>query len=230
MKIAIIGNGSTAIKNENGKFIDNCDLVLRIKNFQLNGYEKWVGSKTDWYASKWFCWFDRVTFEPLPMLFTKNIKTFMFMFFDPLTTYQNFNSNYVNLYSNLQLKNEFPLSNGNMEIHKRYIEYYGLNDKNIIYMEPTDIEELAVRELRLSEKNYDKKGNKLVEPTVGIRSIYKMLKLYPNAEIFISGFDGFVTSWYWDVNHKINQHHNYLTERLFLNKIIKTKRVINLDE
>jgi hypothetical protein len=47
MKIVIIANGYKASIKENGAFIDSCDRVIRMNNFVLNGWEKYVGSKID---------------------------------------------------------------------------------------------------------------------------------------------------------------------------------------
>ena len=53
MKLCIVGNGATALNNHNSKFINNCDLVVRIGNFVLDGYESYIGSKLDIYISRW---------------------------------------------------------------------------------------------------------------------------------------------------------------------------------
>lgn len=47
MKIAIVCNGWKCRLNQNGSFIDSCDLVLRMNRFNISGYESYVGSKTD---------------------------------------------------------------------------------------------------------------------------------------------------------------------------------------
>ncbi len=47
MKIIIIGNGPSAVRKENGEFIDGCDKVARINDYEISGYEKYVGRKTD---------------------------------------------------------------------------------------------------------------------------------------------------------------------------------------
>ncbi len=47
LNIAIVGNGPSAVAGYNGKFIDNCDIVIRFNMFQTESYEDHVGSKTD---------------------------------------------------------------------------------------------------------------------------------------------------------------------------------------
>ncbi len=44
-EICIVGNGPCS--DPNGKSIDAADIVLRFNNFQINGYEKYIGTKTD---------------------------------------------------------------------------------------------------------------------------------------------------------------------------------------
>lgn len=51
-RIIIIGNGAKALTNENGKFIDESDIVIRLNNFKTEGFEKYVGTKIDVYS----CW------------------------------------------------------------------------------------------------------------------------------------------------------------------------------
>lgn len=43
----LIGNGPSALKNKCGKIIDQCSTVIRFNNFHIDGYEEYVGTKTD---------------------------------------------------------------------------------------------------------------------------------------------------------------------------------------
>jgi hypothetical protein len=54
MKLFIVGNGASALNNANGDFIDTCDIVIRLGAFVVEGYEKYIGSKTNIYVSRWF--------------------------------------------------------------------------------------------------------------------------------------------------------------------------------
>ena len=48
--ILIIGNGQSILNNNFQNQIDNFDTVLRINNYKINGYEQFLGSKTDiWF-------------------------------------------------------------------------------------------------------------------------------------------------------------------------------------
>jgi hypothetical protein len=46
-KVFIIGNGPSATAVKRGALIDAADVVVRINDFKTEGYEEFVGSKTD---------------------------------------------------------------------------------------------------------------------------------------------------------------------------------------
>tara|TARA_R100000152_G_C6772345_1_gene199204 strand:+ start:1732 stop:2217 length:486 start_codon:yes stop_codon:yes gene_type:complete len=46
MKIAVIGNGETALKTKSGGFIDKCRHVIRLGNFIIDNYQDYIGNKT----------------------------------------------------------------------------------------------------------------------------------------------------------------------------------------
>lgn len=50
--VIIIGNGRGVLQKQYGKFIDSFDIVVRINKFRIKGYEKNVGTKTDYIS---FC-------------------------------------------------------------------------------------------------------------------------------------------------------------------------------
>lgn len=236
MKITIVGNGQCALNKKNGEFINKCDKVVRIKNFKINGFEEYVGNKINIFSSKWFSWFDRNTNEPLQFDFLNEIEKFIFMFFDPNKDLDNNQlsnySDYVRFYNKLQLKNEFPSPIGSKSLHNEKIKEYGIDFGKIEYMTPEEIHDLTYNLLKIKNDYFrkDVSFESLIEPTVGIRTIYKILKMYPEEEIFITGFDGFQTSWYWQTDHKINNAHFYLNERILLKYFCTMKNVKNLDE
>lgn len=49
-KIILVGNGRSLLGREIGQEIDSFDTVVRFNNFITKGFEKSVGSKTDWWA------------------------------------------------------------------------------------------------------------------------------------------------------------------------------------
>lgn len=234
MKIAIVGNGGSVLKNKNGEFIDSCDYVVRIKNFKIDGYEQHVGTKTNIFSSKWFSWFDRDTYEPIKFPFLSDIRLYLFMFFDPNQIFDSITyseGSYVYEYNELQLKNEYPHRNGSVSVHNNELKRRGIPETKALYMTPEEIYDLY--KLIINTKDFYRKDvsfKSIIEPTVGIRTISKIIKLFPNEEIYITGFDGFETSWYWNPSHKVNNSHFYLRERIYLKYLINNGNVINLDE
>jgi hypothetical protein len=233
MKICIVGNGACALKKENGNFIDSCDQVVRIKNFQTTGFEKYIGNKIDIYSSKWFGWFDRQTYEPLKFDFLDDVHTLLFMFPDECAEKIQIElSDYTLLYKQLQLYNELPYNNHDWAAHLQCLNNFNVNNKNIEYFSLQDVEDLCVHTLKISKMNYlitTKQKLRIVEPTCGIRTIYKILQMYPDSEIFLTGFDCFQTNWYWDPTHKIKHNHYYLQELMYLKQLEKTQKIIFLD-
>ncbi|WP_082573006.1 glycosyltransferase family 29 protein [Ensifer sp. Root558] len=48
IKVLVVGNAPTLLEREIGDKIDKFDVVIRVNNFRTGGYEKFVGSKTDY--------------------------------------------------------------------------------------------------------------------------------------------------------------------------------------
>ena len=50
--VVSIANGSCVLNHRLGKVIDTFDLVVRFNHYNLNGFEEWVGTKTDfWFTT-----------------------------------------------------------------------------------------------------------------------------------------------------------------------------------
>ena len=47
MNVAIVCNGVTATRNQNGSFINSCDRIIRMNQFRIQGDERWIGSRID---------------------------------------------------------------------------------------------------------------------------------------------------------------------------------------
>lgn len=231
MKICIVGNGTSALKSENGKFIDSCDQVVRIKNFEIKGFEKYIGTKTDIFASKWFAWFDRkIHDKPLKFNFLDQIHTLMFMFpNEEIAEIESEFSEYTLMYKQLQLRNELIIGNSDWSAHVQCLKNFNVDRKKIIYFSLQDVEQLCVKTLKINSRTYILPDDKIVEPTCGIRTVFKVLQTYPDAEIYLTGFDCFQTGWYWQPTHKIKLTHYYLNELLYFNRLKKMQRVIFLD-
>ena len=52
--IIIVGNGENILKKENGSLIDSFETVVRLGQYQIKDYEKFVGTKTDIISTIWW--------------------------------------------------------------------------------------------------------------------------------------------------------------------------------
>ncbi len=52
MNVILVGNGKSVLDKKLGTDIDKFDIVVRFNNFQLEGFEEYVGSKTDIIARR----------------------------------------------------------------------------------------------------------------------------------------------------------------------------------
>lgn len=53
MRVIIVGNSPELLKATNGHLIDSFDFVVRMNHYEIDGYQKYVGTKTDIYATAW---------------------------------------------------------------------------------------------------------------------------------------------------------------------------------
>lgn len=233
MKVCIVGNGSSVLKNKNGRFINSCDLVVRINQYVTLGYEKFVGEKTDIYASKWFSWFEtKYPYNTRDMRHIQHVDQFWFVFCDPIRVYDRDND-YLRNYIKYGLKNNTPEKDGDVEKHADLIRLFNLDPGKIHYISTQIITELADRLSLSNQLIHDKKLNPgVVEPSAGLCTIMMALEKYPGEQIYITGFDSFLkSSWYWDDSHRINPTcHNYLKERLLITGLIHKNTIINIDD
>lgn len=49
MKVVIVGNGPSVLDSLKGEMIDSFDIIVRFNNFKIKGFEKHVGSKTNYW-------------------------------------------------------------------------------------------------------------------------------------------------------------------------------------
>ena len=231
MKVCVVGNGASALNNKNGKFIDTCDVVIRMKHFELDGYTDYVGSKTDIYSSRWFSWTDAFRNKPEKWKDIINgVSEYWFMFCDPYMSYTP-DTQYVSNYIEYVFKNDVAEKNGNVSVHEKNISKFNLSIEKIKYMPYNVICELA-GELNLpTDIIHDKYNNNgIIEPSAGVRTLAMALDRFEK-NIYITGFDSFLnSSWYWDPNHPVNQScHCYTREHLYIKKLLITNRICSLD-
>jgi hypothetical protein len=52
--VAVVGNAGYLRNLAQGHLIDGCDLVIRMNNFEIAGFEPWVGSRVDVFFTNFF--------------------------------------------------------------------------------------------------------------------------------------------------------------------------------
>ena len=50
-KVIVVSNSPVVLEKKLGEKIDKFDIIIRINDFEINGYEKNVGTKTHIYGS-----------------------------------------------------------------------------------------------------------------------------------------------------------------------------------
>tara|TARA_Y100000310_G_scaffold289808_1_gene316471 strand:- start:395 stop:991 length:597 start_codon:yes stop_codon:yes gene_type:complete len=53
VNVCVIGNSANVLDEELGDKIDLCDIVIRIQLFKIDGFEKYIGTKTSIFSSSW---------------------------------------------------------------------------------------------------------------------------------------------------------------------------------
>ena len=144
--IIIIGNGGSNLDKKNGKEIDKFTKVVRLGQFHLDGYEDYVGKKTDIISTS----------------------------------------------------------------------HWKLNRKR-----------LAKTKTIICVPFYSKESYKESNFSLGFKTIFLIMKLFPGSKITVTGFDFFLTGWYWkkDHNRDIANCHPYIYEKLYLKRMIIDKTI-----
>ena len=216
-KIVIIGNGISAIKNENGNFINNCDVVVRINNFKINGYEKYVGTKFNFYACqlKYFNYLKLSKKEKYDKWkkITSNDRKILKQIHKNII---NFDEEYDRVFS--------P---PNIDVEKL--------DK-LLCLWTENKEDLCFGNIFFENKIYT--INFIMNPSysMGFKSILYCLNNYKNHTIYVTGFDNYMNSgWYWDDNNLTNNiirtdkdGHPYLEEKILMLKFKNKKQIIEI--
>jgi len=193
-KIVIVGNGMSCLNNENGSLIDSCETVIRIGQFKIEGFEKFVGTKFDVYSA---CntkgpFYPGNDLDIISFLEKYNIKSCREMWFmEP------------KIFCDQWYKGLFPSTGINIKYHDIF--------EDVIRNTSEEIQLLKVN------KYYNYFEHK---PSTGILCIQKCLREtnVDNFEIFITGFDkkdDQWSGWYWDKScvGRSNFKHNYELEK-----------------
>jgi hypothetical protein len=233
-KTIVVGNGANVLSKTNGHKIDNFDYVVRMGNCATQGFEKNVGTKTNIYRVSW----DRLIYnkkqdtEPhAPYKYIHihfNFDELLFLEQDPDTYFEIFpdittNSKVLN--KSFFTNNSFPDS-----VFKKYMHRYLHDDclnffkqkynfKNHSYIHIID------RINAFTAVNTPTPAKDIIIPSSGIITLLYIIRTRPNDDIYITGFDGFKTRYYWRDFETFFIGHCGYREQIFLRKLIKEGRV-----
>lgn len=237
MKIIIVGNGEDVLQNEYGNLIDSFDIVIRMGQYQIDSFEKNVGTKTDIYSAKWFAWWDKSNdWKTFRKMDVENLSEVWFQFTNPMSNFSDMKggeSPFEQEYISHWAKTSFVMSNVTSDMdfltHRKLCKNFGLQKKKVIYYNSNQLLDM-IRLLKFESSNTFKyHDGKLIEPTTGIKTIQMALEFFPNAEIYIIGFDGFTSSWYWNSSKIPNPKHDYPNERIVVKDWLDSGKIHRLE-
>lgn len=210
--LVIVGNGGSTLNKKNGKFIDSCDVVIRIKKFTINGFEEFVGTRTDIWATKWFCY--------KPGVFDK----IWLPFLDPNSAIE---SHSIKLMNDFMFKNQFDNRVPDLSKHNEYVANIG--SSKIDFLKEDELTK-CLAELKLEyQQVYTKSGINVYHPTTYLLTTFLALERFPAHNVYITGCDNFEQGYYWNLDETKRSRktwpHQYEKERLFLKKLALTNKV-----
>tara|TARA_R110000824_G_scaffold31867_13_gene103431 strand:+ start:2302 stop:2883 length:582 start_codon:yes stop_codon:yes gene_type:complete len=187
--IIIIGNGGSNLDKKNGKEIDKFTKVVRLGQFHLDGYEDYVGKKTDIIStSHW-------------KLNRKRLAKTKTIICVPFYSKESYKEN--ELFVNSDYKDLL---------------------RNILYIDKQEDYHYIWDNFKSLNPPFES-GD--VNFSLGFKTIFLIMKLFPGSKITVTGFDFFLTGWYWkkDHNRDIANCHPYIYEKLYLKRMIIDKTI-----
>jgi hypothetical protein len=134
----------------------------------------------------------------------------------------------MKVYNKLSLLNDFPNHDGTPDMHFKALQHFGVEPSLAEYYEPSDLLELITKGKFEVNVIRNKRGDQvLIEPSTGLRTIYKCLKLFTDSDIYITGFDTYETSKYWDDKYPI-WCMDIIKEKVLLAKLVAQKLVTDI--
>jgi hypothetical protein len=226
MKIVVVGNGAGSLKTKNGRFIEGCDLIIRINDYQVAGFEDAVGSRTDIHMLNGWA-----KIPDLDATHLSALQEAWFAFPDP-ATWRESHANH-NPYESEYLARWWQ----DLSVEERETDAHNAAAQRFI---PTatrryfNVEHMLAL---IAALGFQRSGilvgpdGKLVQPTTGLKTIWLARALHPDAEVFITGFDGFQSSsYYWNTSMPDQyDNHAYNLEIEWLNRLCQNKEISRVD-
>jgi len=196
-KLLLIGNGRGVLDNQLGGEIDLFDVVVRLGTFKTDGFEKFVGTKTDLIiTAHWKLDYERM----------KSFKTFV--------TFPVFYEKMANK----------ELGELEKEVLAKLDDKF---HKNVSFMTNQDMEEIKQTYSILGKTCFDVER---INPSLGYRALWYVMKNFSGYEKFVYGFDFFKTGWYWKEEHNrdLKNRHPYIYERTVYELLKKRGEIFEL--
>ncbi len=222
MNIVVVGNGRSDVMR--GNLIDSFDYVVRMGSCCIDGYEHYVGTKTSMLRSSWDRFFGKKedgTHEFVSKIIGFTDFLFLEPYFEPFYETMHF-GNVYHLYKIFNkprfLQKRFISIKNERILHEMFIREH-LSQKNIFYYNIKD------RVSLFCEYNSMYNDRVLHMPSAGLFTIDYIVKTFTDSDIYITGFDGFKTKYYWRSNDEYFDSHSSIKEQLYLKKLL-TKGII----
>jgi len=240
-RLIVIGNGKSATAKKNGNIIDKFDYIVRMNNCKIGGYEEYVGTRTDLYRAPW----DRIIKhnDDNKLIYNEDllIRTKNFLFIEPdYDTHVEVVNENVNIMRFLKMcnKSKFAthrfhdlLSSGvpvrllhDLLVNTLYKQYGVVN----IYHMTSKQRAYVYKTLNniISSEHFSKR---MFTPSSGLLTLMYIIDKFSELyEIWVTGFDAFATSHYWNnwvADESFFAVHSKVHERLVLKSLILQKKI-----
>ncbi len=216
--VVIVGNSLNLLETKRGDVIDNCDIVVRMGSYCIDGYEEYVGTKTDIFCTiaNMFCKNspdDSVLFALDPGMTSFNFKKILFLEYDCDDYYEStvhgnsWGSGSIPIppaaagalyFKKLCSSDKFKLAFQNHIVIDRmildyFIEYLQLVNKDVC----VEFYNSLWRSRLFANFNSIFPQMDIAVPSKGMYIIDYILRTFKDSKIYVCGFDGFRTTNYW---------------------------------
>ena len=247
-KVIIIGNSSNLLQYNNGHTIDSFDYVVRFGECTTTGYEKHVGTKTDLlctianYFLSIHYYEDKIEFWP--RLFVQNCKSILFLEHE-CDSYREFTPQGDSWGVNFIHPTSTPAGNRYFkflysEKFQKFFTTKKYSERLVFeYMAEALHTEYGVEKIMFYDKadriktflQYNKQlaHNNIYMPSKGMYVLDYIINNFPNAEIFVTGFDGIKTKNYWrKKNTRLWASHSGTHEMIMYKKLLRAGKIREL--
>jgi hypothetical protein len=205
MKIVIICNGLSASFNDNGPFIDSCDIVIRLNRFVIEGFERYIGSK--------------ITI--ISLMLTGYGATSGIVGYKPL-------EEYVKRTQSIWIPDKFRAEQHESRV-RAMLQYRLPYDYPFKFVRDDIYDKLMMKMQDISTQLND--THEYYFPDSGMTTIEKVIYFYPSAEIYITGFDPakrYPSKYYWqkdEVDAVCVNYHPQKAQAVLYEKYIKSGKI-----